>query len=364
MRTLIICCLLLIVFTPATFAQNWQLVWSDEFDYEGAPDPKKWDYEVGFIRNNELQYYTKDRLENARVENGTLIIESRKETYKNANYTSASLHTYNSCQILYGRIEVCAKLPTGKGMWPAIWTLGTNIRQVGWPCCGEIDIMENVGFDPHRIHVNIHTEAYNHVKQTNKGASIVVNKPYENFHLYAIEWFEDRIDFYVDTRKIFTFKNDNAGLDTWPYEDYQYLIINAAIGGSWGGSQGIDNSIFPQKYYIDYVRIYQEDFKMGAVNSENNEITHFHLLATYPNPFNATTTIQYELPQAMTTDLAIYNLMGEKINQLANMTQAPGQYRLQWNGTDQQGNLVGSGTYLVKLVVGNEVLTNKIMLLK
>lgn len=146
----------------------WELSWADEFEYEGLPDSSKWSYENGYIRNNELQYYTKRRSKNARVENGTLIIEFRKDNYSGHSYTSASLHTRNKAEWQYAKIEVRAKLPTGRGMWPAIWMLGTNIDEVGWPACGEIDIMENVGFDPDVVHANIHTEAYNHTKGTNK----------------------------------------------------------------------------------------------------------------------------------------------------------------------------------------------------
>lgn len=247
-------------------SQDWQLVWSDEFNTPGLPDAAKWDYEVGFIRNQEKQYYTKARAENARVEEGMLVIESRKEKFQNAEYTSASLHTANSATWKYGRIEVRAKLPTGKGMWPAIWMLGMNRKQVGWPKCGEIDIMENVGYDPNVIHANIHTEKYNHVKKSNKGNKITVEKPYADFHVYAIEWFPDRIDFFVDSNKYFSFANEGEGASGWPFDQNFYLILNAAIGGSWGGQQGIDDAIFPQKYFIDYVRVYQQTAKAEAKN--------------------------------------------------------------------------------------------------
>ena len=241
----------------ASFDDKWELVWADEFNYKGLADDSKWSYEVGFIRNREKQYYTKARSENARVENGTLIIESRKEKYEKGEYTSASLHTWHKAEWLYGRIEVRAKLPTGKGMWPAIWMLGTNRGKVRWPACGEIDIMENVGFDPDTICANIHTKSYNHVKRTGKGSKIKGEKPYEQYHVYAIEWYEDRIDFFLDDEKYFTFRNEGTGNDVWPYDKPHYLILNAAIGGTWGGRKGIDDTIFPQKYHIDYVRIFK-----------------------------------------------------------------------------------------------------------
>ena len=273
MPKLILAMLLLLTATPLPAAE-WKLVWSDEFDTPGQPDPAKWGYEEGFIRNNERQYYTRDRRENARVENGMLVIEARKERFKfpsddsrkgkrskgreYAEYTSASLTTLNKASWTYGRIEVRAKLPTGRGTWPAIWTLGTDKRQLGWPACGEIDIMENVGFDPDLIHGNIHTKSYNHVQHTNKGSKITIAKPYQDFHVYAVEWRPDRIDFFVDKAKYFTFTNEEKGDAAWPYDKPQYLILNIAIGGDWGGQKGIDDSIFPQRMYIDYVRVYQE----------------------------------------------------------------------------------------------------------
>ncbi len=271
--------LIILLLGSSAQSEQWKLVWSDEFTKEGLPDAQKWTYEVGFIRNREAQYYTKDRQENARVKNGMLIIEARKEKYKNPNYrsdsqsrnwnrsreyadyTSASLTTSGKASWRHGRIEVRAKLPTGKGTWPAIWMLGENIKTVGWPTCGEIDIMENVGYDPNRIHANIHTKKYNHVLGTGKGSSIQVAKPYKKFHVYAIEWTSEKIDFYVDDTKYFTYKNEKSGEAVWPYDKDHFLILNTAIGGGWGGQKGIDDSIFPQKFYIDYIRVYQKQAK-------------------------------------------------------------------------------------------------------
>lgn len=264
--------LLMAMAAPIMAAEKWKLSWSDEFDYAGLPDSKRWMSEVGFIRNREAQYYTAGRKENARVENGRLIIEARKEKFPNARgtpgstnwnraefaeVTSASLTTRGIKEQRYGRIEVKAKLPQGRGVWPAIWMLGTNISKAGWPRCGEIDIMEYVGFEPNTIHANIHTGKYNHVKKTGKGNRIQVEKPYEDFHVYAIEWTRERLDFFVDEKKYFTYaKEPNAGEDVWPFDQAHYLILNLAIGGAWGGQKGIDDSIFPARYEIDYVRIY------------------------------------------------------------------------------------------------------------
>ena len=238
---------------------EWVLVWEDQFDVPGLPDSEIWDYEEGYVRNREAQYYTRARAENARVENGNLIIEARKDNWKDNPITSASLNTYGKKSILYGRVEVRAKLPSGRGTWPAIWMLGDNHNTgVRWPDCGEIDIMENVGFDPDVIHANIHTKAYNHVKGTNKGNKITIEKPNDDFHIYAIEWFDDHIDFFVDDSLYFSFENEQTGFETWPFDQPHYLLINFAVGGGWGGQKGIDESIFPQKYYIDYVKVFQE----------------------------------------------------------------------------------------------------------
>ena len=236
---------------------QWELVWEDNFDVPGLPDSLIWDYEVGHIRNKEAQFYTKSRLENARVDDGNLIIEARKDNWNGNEFTSASINTFGKKSILYGRIEVKAKLPKGVGTWPAIWMLGENMNEIGWPACGEIDIMENVGYDPDTIHANIHTLAYNHVIGTNKGNRLGIEKPYENYNVYALNWFEDHMDFFVNDSLYFSFKNEGTGNDAWPFDKPQYLLINLAIGGSWGGRNGIDNAIFPQKYYIDYVKVYK-----------------------------------------------------------------------------------------------------------
>ena len=241
-----------------TEGASWQLVWEDNFEKEGLPDTDIWAYEEGYVRNKEAQYYTKARKKNARVENGNLIIEARKDNWNGNEITSASLHTWGKKSMLYGKIEVRAKLPTGKGTWPAIWMLGTNKKEVGWPTCGEIDIMENVGYNPDVIYANIHTKAYNHSIGTGKGDKITIEKPYNDFHVYAVEWFKDEMKFYVDDQQYFTYKNDGTGNASWPFDKPHYLIINLAIGGAWGGQKGIAEDLLPQKYYIDYVKVYEQ----------------------------------------------------------------------------------------------------------
>lgn len=236
-----------------------KLIWSDEFTKEGLPDSTKWTYEVGGNGwgNNELEYYTARRPENARIENGKLIIEARKEAYEGKNYTSARLLTKARWE--HGRIEALAKLPSGRGTWPAIWMLGEKVATAGWPLGGEIDIMEHVGFDEGVVHGTVHTEAYNHVKGTQKGQQVTIKDATSAFHLYAIEWTADKIDFFVDNQKYYTVEKSVLGSDVaqWPFEQPFYLILNMAVGGNWGGQKGVDETIWPRRMEVDYVRVYQ-----------------------------------------------------------------------------------------------------------
>lgn len=236
------------------------LVWSDEFDQDGLPNPAIWGYDVGGHGwgNNELQFYTEGRKENARIEQGKLIIEARKEAWEDKKYTSARLVTRNKKPILYGRIEARAKLPKGVGSWPAIWMLGQNIQELGWPLCGEIDIMEHVGFDQNRVHGSIHTKAYNHNIGTQKTASRMVEGVSENFHIYAVEWTPTQITFLINDMPYLTFNKDaKADNLTWPFDKPHYLLLNIAVGGFWGGQKGVEDQIFPLKMEVDYVRVYQ-----------------------------------------------------------------------------------------------------------
>jgi beta-glucanase (GH16 family) len=237
---------------------KWKLEWSDEFNKGNAPDPRFWSYEKGHLRNGEAQYYTVERKENARIENGKLIIEARKDNWNGNKITSASIITQGKKPFLYGRIEASAKIPTGRGTWPAIWTLGENIPQVDWPKCGEIDILENVGFDPRKVHANVHTGAYNHSIGTGKGNNMDVGEPWKAFHIYAVEWWPDRIEFFYDDLRYFVFRREKVGDSmVWPYDKPQFLILNLAIGGSWGGSKGVDEALLPHRFEIDYVRYYK-----------------------------------------------------------------------------------------------------------
>ena len=159
---------------------------------------------------------------------------------------------------LYGRVEVKAKLPDGRGMWPAIWMLSTDWAYGGWPASGEIDIMENVGYNPYVIVASAHTESYNHTIGTQKSATTTVATCYSDFHVYALEWEVTEYRVYVDDNLYFTFKNEGTGYKVWPFDKRFHLLLNVAVGGNWGGAQGIDNTIFPRTMVVDYVRVYQK----------------------------------------------------------------------------------------------------------
>ncbi len=236
--------------------KTYQLVWQDEFDATGKPDTAKWGYEYGQIRNQEAQYYT-DSLKNARIEKGHLILEAHKEQIDAAAYTSASITTKEIAEWTYGKIEVSAKLPKGKGMWPAIWMLSANWEEVGWPKSGEIDIMEHVGFEKDTIYGTVHTEAYNHTKGTEKGGSTFITDPYSEFHTYSVEWTPEKINFLLDGEVYQQFVNEHKTTDEWPFDQPFHLKLNIAVGGTWGGLKGIDDSIFPQQMVVDYVRVFQ-----------------------------------------------------------------------------------------------------------
>ena len=236
-----------------------RLVWADEFNKNGLPDRTKWGYDVGGSGwgNNELQFYTDRRKENASVSNGHLIIEARMEDYKGKKYSSARLVSKRKGDWKFGRIEVKAKLPHGKGIWPAIWMLPTQWKYGGWPKSGEIDIMEFVGYMPDSVFGSVHTGLYNHSIGTQKTKGISLTDLATAFHVYAIEWTADKIDFLIDNKKYFEFKNERSGSGAWPFDQEFHIILNVAVGGNWGGKLGVDDSIFPQRMMIDYVRVYQ-----------------------------------------------------------------------------------------------------------
>ncbi len=241
---------------------TYNLIWSDEFDGT-ALDTTYWTYEVNGNGggNNELQYYTRD---NTLVSDGTLKIIAKLEDYDGHDYTSSRIVTRNKFDFKYGKVEVRAILPGGRGTWPAVWMMPTNSVYGGWPNSGEIDIMEYVGYDHGKIFGSIHTEAFNHKIHTQKGGVYYgIDDMDTTFHTYSIEWLPDQIRYYVDGDLYYTFNpNSYASCpdsEEWPFNKDFYLIMNVAIGGDWGGVQGVDDSIFPVQMEVDYIRVYQAD---------------------------------------------------------------------------------------------------------
>jgi beta-glucanase (GH16 family) len=240
------------------YVSKFTLSWSDEFEGTSI-NTNDWIFETGAHGwgNNELQSYTNGA--NAEISNGVLIITAKKvnESKVAGSYTSTRMITKGKKEFTYGKMEIRAKLPSGRGIWPAIWMLGANISSVNWPACGEIDIMEYVGYQPNTIHATAHTTAGS--GSNGDGSSKTLTTAEEEFHIYGLIWTEKEMVFYTDTPENITHTYAPATKtdDNWPFDKPQFFIFNIAVGGNWGGAQGIDNLIFPQTMEIDYVRVYQ-----------------------------------------------------------------------------------------------------------
>jgi beta-glucanase (GH16 family) len=246
----------------APAGKQWQFetkpVWTDEFNYSGLPDSTKWGYDIGGRGwgNNELEYYTSS-IRNASVDNGVLSITARKEEKEGRHYTSARMVTKYKGDFLYGRFEIRAKLPAGRGTWPAIWMLPTDWEYGSWPKSGEIDIMEHVGYDPDNIHISAHTQAYYFKINTQKTATKIIDGTTTAFHVYRLDWTPDYMQGYIDDQLVFEFKNEGKGYAVWPFDKRFHLLLNVAVGGDWGGQKGIDDTAFPAAMQVDYVRVYK-----------------------------------------------------------------------------------------------------------
>ena len=226
-----------------------KLIWSDEFNYKGAPDSSKWNYDTGAggWGNNELEYYT-DRPHNVFVKDGMLHITALKENFKESQYTSARILTKGKFSFKYGRVEARAKLPTGVGTWPAIWMLGSNIDSVGWPGCGEIDIMEHLGRDLNKIYGTLHYQGHSGAHAN--GKTIMISNAKE-FHIYGLEWSPQEIKISVDGKVYQTVKNSPE----ISFNHNFFIILNQAMGGNFGGP--VDPKVTKETMEVDYVRVYQ-----------------------------------------------------------------------------------------------------------
>jgi beta-glucanase (GH16 family) len=255
MKTTILVAILLLSFSFSCAQETkLKLVWEENFEGKKL-DETVWNYELGNgcpsicgWGNNERQVYTKI---NHKLKKGKLTITAKKEK---ETYTSTRITSAGKKEFQYGRIEARAKLPVGEGIWPAFWMLGSNINNVGWPKCGEIDILEYVGKNPHLVYTSLHTQDSH--GETINSKKIVFPKIEEGFHIFAVDWTKDKMEFFVDDKLVYTFQPEVKNENTWPFNQPFYIIINMAIGGNFGGPE-VDDSIFPQEYVLDYVKVYQ-----------------------------------------------------------------------------------------------------------
>jgi beta-glucanase (GH16 family) len=246
------------------------LLWSDEFPGPSL-DRTKWSFDTSRNKlgwfNGELEYYSADRADNLRVENGHLIIELRKDPqlirkfpdWGKQQYSSAKIVTQGKADFRYGFVETSAKLPCARGTWPAIWMMPEGSEP--WPNGGEIDILEQVGSQPNVAHATLHTALFNHVRHTGRGAEAPVSTACSAFHRYQLAWTPDAITIGVDDHAYMRVRNDQpGGRGAWPFDSPFYLILNLAMGGDWAAAKGIDDGALPQRMEVDYVRVWEMPF--------------------------------------------------------------------------------------------------------
>lgn len=337
-------------------SQSWKLVWSDEFEGTSI-NSSNWTFEIGNNNgwgNNELQYYT-NRPENAKIVNGELVITAREESYGGKSYTSARMKTQGKKSFKYGRIEAYIKIPMGQGSWPAFWTLGENITTpgYGWPKCGEIDIME---------HVNNASVVNGTVHWANTSGAHVSNGTTTTFdpsqyHLYAIEWTETQIKWYIDLKPFYTFYIVNGINNTDAFHKPHFLLLNLAIGGNWPGSPN-GTMQFPIEMKVDYVRVYE---LVTSVKKEDKIPTEFNLLQNYPNPFNPETTIEYETARAGNVSIKIFDTLGNEIKTIVDEYKTAGRHQSKLSMGKSE---LASGIYLAVMNAGGVVKTQKLTLMK
>lgn len=341
------------------------LIWSDDFEGEGAIDSSKWYHQTLLPNgsswyNNEIQHYT-DRIDNSNVSNGVLNIVGKKEVYSSQGvtkqYTSARLNSKFAFQ--YGKIEIRAKLPSGLGTWPAIWTLGRNINENGaywdnqgygttsWPACGEIDIMEHWGYNQNYVQSATHTPS-SYGGTVNIGGQVIPTASSE-FHTYTLLWYPDKLIFSVDGNIHYTYKPIELNSDTWPFNEEQYLLLNFAI------LPDIDPNFVADTLEVEYVRVYQS--APLSINEIDNSKS-FGLINT-PNPAKNYTIISYNLPDNANVQLYIHNVNGQLIKTLLEEKQTAGKHQIKWN-TD---NLL-SGIYFYTLKTENNIATKKCIISK
>lgn len=349
MRALII--VALIWFGQNCFAQQDSLIWSDEFEGTGLPNSAKWSYDKGNSGwgNNEIQNYT-NLAQNVRQENGVLIIDALKS---GTSWTSARIITNNKYEFSYGRIAFRARLPVGSGTWPALWMLGENFSMVGWPACGEVDVMEHVGKEPGIVHSSLHTSSSS--GNTINTETKVVSTYNTEFHLYEATWQSDRIEFSIDNSLFYTYKPAEYNNATWPFNRPFFIIMNIAMGGNWGSDpqyesgglkNGIDPNLTSARMEVDYVRVYKSLSNPYGIG-ENEDINRIIL---FPNPSSG--IIRISLPAGSTAIGSVSDISGKEIF----------QFQATNDSTEIDLSSLAKGNYYVSLQIKGKILTKKLVL--
>jgi beta-glucanase (GH16 family) len=291
------------------------------------------------------------------VSNGFLIIQALKESYSAWNYTSARLKSQGKKFFKYGKILARIKLPYGQGIWPAFWMLGESFPVVGWPDCGEIDIVELIG-GPTRdntVYGTAHWEDANG-QHAQYGGSYTLSSGIfaDNFHLFSIIWDDQSIKWYVDNHLYHEIDITPPSLSEF-HDDF-FIILNIAVGGAWPGPPD-STTVFPQRMEVDYIKVYEDN--PNSVESESEFPTQFNLYQNYPNPFNPTTTIKYQIPEISFVTLKIYDVLGNEITTLVDEMKSSGTYEVEF-----EANNLTSGIYFYCLKAGNLIDTKSLVLLK
>ena len=334
-----------------SFAQDYQLVWSDEFDGTSV-DPDKWEFQTGDgcqlgicgWGNNELQWYQEG---NTTVENGILTITGDYNPNASNQYTSSRLRTKGKADWKYGRFEIRAKLPFGQGTWPAFWMLPSDDVYGGWAASGEIDIMEFVGSQANKIHGTIHYGgAWPNNQSTGNTYTFPSGVPADDFHIYSIEWEENEIRWYVDDVLYSTKTNWNTAGHAFPapFDQNFHLLLNFAIGGNFPGNPDA-SSTFPQRYEVDFIRVYQ---RMQTTDTEGLPDEGHGSLINFPNPFESKTTIQYSISEPSQVKLEIFDLFGRSV---AIILDHPMQKGVHQKVFDAEG--LAPGVYYIDLETPN-----------
>ncbi len=357
-------CLIFIFNYVSVYPQNWQLVWSDEFDSTSI-NLSNWTHETGGNGwgNNELQFYT-NRDVNSYIDSGKLVIKAIAENYSGRSYTSARLKTQGKRFWKYGKVESRLKLPYGQGIWLAFWMLGENIPYAGWPACGEIDIMEMIGGSgrENTVYGTAHWDNGGQHAQYGGHYSLPSGTFADDFHTYRIEWDQYLIKWYMDNSLYAAISITPSGLSEFQ-QDF-FIILNLAVGGNWPGNPN-SSTTFPQYLEIDYVRVYQA--ASVGVKDEGALIPEFKLEQNYPNPFNPATKIQYTIGNSGNgtnmkyVSLKIFDVLGNEASALVSEMQSPGEYEVKFDANEFG---LSSGVYFYKLTSGDYSEIKKMILMR